>query len=95
LFHPIGTGTIRSALDHEIAHQIDSLLKISNQSEIISLFRKLTYDEIVHALSEYATKSRSEFIAEAWSEYLNNPNPRPIAKQIGELIMRLYTERKK
>ena len=37
-------------------------------------------------LSEYATSNSGEFFAEAYSEYLNNPKPREIAKKIGELL---------
>jgi hypothetical protein len=35
----------------------------------------------------------SEYIAEAWSEYVNNPNPRPIAQRVGELIEARYKEK--
>ena len=37
----------------------------------------------------------AEFIAEAWSEYLNNPEPREIAMSVGKLIERKYAEQKK
>ena len=43
-------------------------------------------DHIKNNLSQYAATNSSEFFAEAYSEYLNNPNPRPIAKKIGELL---------
>jgi len=43
-------------------------------------------------VSAYAMENEAEFIAEAWTEFLNNPNPRPVAKSIGELI--LYMIRK-
>lgn len=33
-----------------------------------------------------------EFIAEAWSEYLNNPNPRPIVKTAGDIIVTTIKE---
>lgn len=48
-------------------------------------------------LSKYAYKQsyksgnydpKAEFIAEAWSEYLNTPTPRHIAKSVGELIVK-------
>ena len=31
-------------------------------------------------------------IAEAWSEYCNNPNPREIAQTVGEIIKDEYNE---
>ena len=34
-----------------------------------------------------------EFIAEGWSEYRNNPKPRPVAKQIGKRLMAIRKEK--
>lgn len=39
--------------------------------------------------------ARKEFIAEAWSEYQNNEQPREIAAAVGRLIMKKYGELKK
>ena len=36
--------------------------------------------------------SKAEFIAEAWSEYLNNPNPREYAKAVGDRMMEIIKE---
>ncbi|MEG0614272.1 MAG: hypothetical protein RR540_00840 [Oscillospiraceae bacterium] len=35
----------------------------------------------------------SEMIAEAWAEYCNNPQPREIAKTIGEAIEAEYKKK--
>jgi hypothetical protein len=99
-FHPVGCDTIRSVLDHEVGHQIDGMLGISNLNSVKILFDGHTVNEITEQLSRYAWKNNnknrySEFIAEAWSEYCNNPNPRAIAKEIGEIIERKYAEWKK
>jgi SPP1 gp7 family putative phage head morphogenesis protein len=96
-FHPISCDTIRSVLDHEIGHQLDDLLKVSNNEDIRKLFDSRTRDEITNDLSKYSWKNNNsnrygEFIAEGWSEYCNNPNPRPVAKGIGETIERMYKE---
>lgn len=48
---------------------------------------------IVDSLSTYGHKNEAEFIAEAWSEYLNNETPRPIAVAVGNLVKRLYDEK--
>lgn len=46
---------------------------------------------MIAGLSRYADNPRiQEFIAEAWSEYRNNPNPRPIAKAVGDRMVELY-----
>lgn len=97
-FHPIGADTVRSVADHEIGHQLDTLLGVRNNKEIQDLFNSMSKDEITENLSRYSWKNSNknkygEFIAEGWSEYCNNPNPRPIAKQIGETIERLYKEK--
>lgn len=99
-FHPIGCDTVKSVLDHEIGHQLDSMLQISNKDAVRKLFDSRTQEQITEELSKYAWKNDNpnrygEFIAEAWAEYCNNPNPRPIAKEIGETIEREYIEWKK
>lgn len=97
-FHPVGCDTIRSVLDHEIGHQLDDLLGIRNMDEIQNLFNSRSHDELTDALSRYAWKNDnrnrySEMIAEAWSEYCNNPQPREIAKTIGETIEAEYNKK--
>lgn len=99
-FHPIGCDTIRSVLDHEIGHQIDDLLGISNLKEIKELYEKHTNEELTEHISKYSWDNNnpnkySEFIAEGWAEYCNNTNPREIAKTIGEIIEREYNRWKK
>ena len=94
-FHPEGCDTVRSVLDHEIGHQIDDLLDLWDSPEIAKLYRSMTNDEMTQALSEYAWNNSNpietrEFVAEAWSEYMNNPSPRPVAKQVGEIIEEEY-----
>ena len=96
--HPEGCDTIRSVLDHEIGHQLDTLLGISKMAEVQKLIISLTNEQITTNLSRYSWKNGNsnphrEFIAEAWAEYCNNPNPRPIAKTIGELIESEYRKK--
>lgn len=90
-FHPINCETIKSIVDHELGHQLDALLDLSSDKGIIDI-RKATQD-IKQELSEYAKTNIAEFIAEAWAEYRNNPNPRPVAKQVGDLIRERYAAR--
>ena len=99
-FHPEGTATIKGVFDHEIAHQLDAMLDLRKDSVILKLWNGLTENEITDGLSRYSWDNSSkekiaEFIAEGWSEYCNNPSPRPIAKQIGDRIMEVYKTWKK
>ena len=103
---PIGCVTVHSALDHEIAHQLDALLGLRNMPEVQDLFdSRVTvkngtedFSRITAELSRYACDNRNtnryaEFIAEAWAEYCNNPAPREIAKKLGEIVEREYTKK--
>ncbi|GAA0076182.1 hypothetical protein UT300005_05600 [Clostridium sp. CTA-5] len=99
-FHPEYCDTIKSVLDHEIGHQLDDLLKISEIEEIQDLFDSKTNLQLTEEISQYSwnndnSNKYGEFIAEGWAEYCNNPTPRLIAKRIGETIERVYKEWKK
>ena len=94
-FHPQGCDTIRSILDHEIGHQIDDMLDLWDNVEIAKLYRSLTPGEMTNNLSRYAWDNSNpikerEFVAEAWSEYVNNPEPREIARKVGKIIEEEY-----
>ena len=94
-FRPIGCDTIRSALDHEIGHQLDRLLGIRDIQKIKDLFDSRTHAELTNDLSKYAWDNQNsnryaEMIAEAWAEYCNNPNPREIAVTVGKTIEAEY-----
>lgn len=96
---PEGTDTIRSILDHEIAHQLDHLLDISKEKVIIELY-SVDKKDITEGLSKYAWDNKNkepirEFVSEGWAEYCNNPNPRKMATIIGETIVKRYAEWKK
>lgn len=97
-FHPIGCTTIRSVLDHEIGHQLDLLLCIRDIPIIQEIYNKRSSRELTDDLSEYAwnnhNKNRyAEMIAEGWSEFCNNPNPREIAKTISKIIEEEYKKK--
>lgn len=99
-WHPEGAGTPKGTYDHEVGHQLDHLLGISEDPEFHRYINQLEDNDIIENLSRYAapTKGRpisqdhAEFIAEAWSEYRNNPNPRKHATFIGKLILKRYSE---
>lgn len=97
---PQGTAKVRSVLDHEIGHQIDTMLGISKTKQMQELFNSFSFDDITSKLSRYAWNNSNpepirEFVAEAWSEYVNSETPRTIAKQVGQIIEREYEKWKK
>ena len=103
---PVGCTTIRSHLDHEVGHQLDNLLGLREMPEVRKLFDSRVvsvngvedFSQITDDLSKYAWKNGNsnryaDFIAEAWSEYCNNPNPREIAQKIGKIVEREYKKK--
>ena len=107
-FHPEHCGTIRSVISHEIGHYLDYRFGIEKDSSIRKIFRAYRekgvlrdtghgidryFGRMAEALSEYANTNRREFIAEAWAEYRNNPNPRSLAKQVGDRIIEIVRGR--
>lgn len=96
-WHPEGTESPASILTHEYGHQLDYYLRREApdlREYVIKQFRDNLYglhksDTMKHIkenLSEYATKNDAEFFAEAFAEWVHNPNPRPIAKDIGQRL---------
>lgn len=84
-WHPVGTASYKAIIDHEAGHFWASHVLTKNAQQANSLFaqhRRTAKEE----LSEYAAKNVQEFLAEGWAEYLNNPQPRPLAREIGQLI---------
>ena len=88
-YHPEGTEALRSVMDHEIGHQIDYMLNLAKNTQIVKLYKQ-NKPEMTQNLSTYAKKNIKEFIAESWAEYINNPTPRPLAKQVGDIMNAEY-----
>lgn len=99
-WHPENCNTVKAVFDHELGHKMDELLELRTDPEFLKIFNeaeKQGKEYIKDNLSKYAYVQsytsrdydpKAEFIAEAWSEYLNNPTPRHIAKSVGELIVK-------
>lgn len=107
-FHPIGCNTVKSIFDHELGHKLDELLGLHTNPAFLSIYngaKEQGAEYIRENLSGYAYSisnmsrsnydPRKEFLAEAWSEYLNNPAPRELAQQVGEFIDSEYAKRMK
>lgn len=106
-WHPVGCDTLKSIFDHELGHKLDELLGLCTDSDFLRIFKEAELkgaDYIHENLSRYAYNPKNgrityreydahkEFIAEAWSEYLNNDKPRPIASAVGMLVLKKYKE---
>lgn len=102
-FHPEGTD-YRAMVIHEIGHALDHYYgqELNNGSDI-SINMRRSHDKmgitkgylgIKEGLSEYATVNSGEYLAEGFAEYINSPNPRPIAKAIGQTVDRYNTRMK-
>lgn len=93
-FNPKNCNTIKSVIEHELGHMFDFLLSIKSSYELKKLLSKYTIDEIGKNLSQYSVLNnkidKMEVIAEGWSEYCNNSNPREISYTIGKLIEKKY-----
>ena len=90
---PVNCYSPKATVDHELGHQIAKLVDAHNDNVIIDLFKSFSgLEESVQSayLSGYAGKNIHEFIAEAWSEYRNNPGCRELAKNVAERIIDLY-----
>ena len=80
---PIGCDTPRATADHELGHEIDKLLDAHNDLQIKELYDTMMKDgNAEDVLSAYSAKNIKEFIAEGYSEYRNNPEPRDYAKSV-------------
>lgn len=95
-YHPEGTASLKASGDHEIGHQLDELLGLNRDQEIVDLWSDFSQQAPRfkrETLSAYATTNIKEFIAEAWSEYLNNPTPRQLSAKVGAIIERRYRDK--
>lgn len=81
---------LTQVIDHELGHELDRLLNIRTNPKILKLWDS---SDVRKELSNYGATSKAEMIAEGWAEYVGNPTPRPLAKEIGELIENEYSKR--
>lgn len=86
-FHPVGCDSPIAIVDHEFGHALDDIHAFYIQDKTNHFFKKENAILIKDGLSRYAMTNKKEFIAEIWSEYQNNPSPRPIAKEFGDRMM--------
>ena len=92
---PVGCDTPKATFDHELGHEIDRHLNAENDLEIRQM-----YDEMMdggnaeNELSGYSQTNINEFIAEAYSEYRNNPEPRAYSTKVYNRLIELENSRR-
>lgn len=100
-FYPMGT-TASSIVTHELGHAIDDYLSYavhaagvrgSKPIELSTALRPkvmrkcgLTIRDTGKSVSEYATTDAKEWFAECFSEYMDSPDPRPVAVEFGKQL---------
>lgn len=87
-------------MSHEIGHEIDKTIKFARLPEFEDIFNrehKLGIQSVINNLSTYgataggkASARKVEMIAEAWAEFVTSKSPRPLATEIGELMLKTY-----
>lgn len=93
---PKGCKSVKSVVEHEVGHILDFMLNISNSREYKKFIKQFDVGKIGTDLSKYCVTgniiSDREVVAEAYSEYCNNPRPRLIASTIGSMFDKKYKE---
>ena len=91
---PKGCDSIKSVVEHEIGHMLDFKLGIVDCAEFKRIMSAYDTSYVYNNLSHYAASDNAVFepevVAEAYSEYCNNPSPRVIALKVGTLIDKKY-----
>lgn len=106
-FHPAGT-TWESIVTHEFGHAIDDYLtytlKLAGVSgrrpKIVSAYLRprvmkacgLKVSDVGEAVSGYATQNAQEWFAECFAEWMESPNPRPVAAEFGKQLEELLKD---
>ena len=109
-FHPANT-TFRSVVTHEFGHAVDDFLSHTEhlvgmqgwKPKTVSAYLRprvmkacgLKVSDARSAVSGYATQDAQEWFAECFCEWLDSPNPRPVAAEFGRQLTELMKGWKK
>lgn len=87
-------------MNHELGHEIDKLLNFRKDEDFLAIYNrehKAGINQLAEKLSTYGATAGNkiahrpaEMIAEAWAEFTTSATPRPLAMEIGELMLRKY-----
>lgn len=89
-WNPVGCATIKAVADHEMGHMLDHALDLRVDADVIAAYKEARAQGIEQEVSGYANKNIAEFIAECWTESLNNPAPRRFAQRIAGIVRARY-----
>lgn len=93
-FKPIGCETPRATMDHELGHEIDRLVGAAQDPQIQKWYQEmLQNNNAENVLSGYSKTTIYEFIAEGYSEYRNNPEPREYSTKIFNRLIELRNQK--
>ena len=99
-FHPQGCNNLKGYIAHELAHQVDSMLRLFERDEIKRLYDSLyNSQQLSSKLCNSVVKGENvnigvnyyrEFVAEALAEYFISESPREVAMKVGFLMEAEY-----
>ena len=99
-FYTKGAKDSGYIISHEIGHEIDKTIGFRLSDEFKEIYKRELrkgMNHMIENLSKYGATAGGrlshiphEFIAESWAEYITSANPRPIAKEIGEAMIKRY-----
>lgn len=94
-WHPEGTD-YKSIVTHEIGHILHNEMADKLDTDVAKLTSRIKRNvlknlkikpaDVTDGLSAYATVNTKEFFAEAFAEWIDSENPRPIAKEFGRIL---------
>ena len=97
-----GASDFGYIMTHEIGHEIDKSINFRQDKRFLDIFKRerdLGVKQLSEKLSEYGATAggnrralEAEMIAEAWAEFITSKSPRPLSKEIGQLMLRKYYE---
>lgn len=90
---PQKCDTVASVIYHEIGHLLDYLCDVQGDPALSARFCASDRSKIEGELSRYAATSSGEYIAEGFSEFMSNPNPREAARFVAASIEKSYSAR--
>jgi hypothetical protein len=101
-FYTKGAKNFGYIMSHEIGHEIDKTIGFQKTEAFKTIYNRehgKGIQNVIDNLSKYgataggrASHKPAEFIAESWAEFVTSPTPRPIAKEIGEEMLKQYHE---
>ena len=91
-------------MQHELGHEIDKTINFRNTDTFNAFFNKehsTGIQSLSNRLSRYGATGngktiesrKAEMIAESWAEFMTSNNPRPLAKELGEMMLKAYYDK--